>query len=552
MSSPAIAILPHNAAARLHAYLDAFDGSSVCRSVELRRRIGPFGDARLFFRDKQWLGGSQGRAFLAELEADPFIDAVVARGPALTIRFHDDYVAALAARLVAGDDDLRAVQPLSGQTIVSGFGGPNTSKALHVGHLRNLTLGHALGAAHAAAGARVVSQSLLGDFGRSVCEAMAGFLARYKDDDPVSSGLKPDHFVDRCYAAYLADSASEGAASNDPIAREMTARDDPAEDLMRRWMAGEPFVRHVWNRVRGWVLEGHERTCERLGMRHDRFDCEAEQVPALPALMERGIQAGVLTRTDDGAVVYHSGREDFETMVLIRPDGFPTEHARLLAVYGNMLENRGPDETYLDLAGQEWQPASAVHMDLLPKLWPGLNHDSHVQLFHGMVTFQGSKLSSTGGALLLDTLIDRVEAEPAVRALDMPAEAAAAFLLKSFFLFQPARKNAVYSRERFLDEKTNPGWLSARTWCAVANSGNDGDIIMDETLRFAVLNAQEWPFILAHAVRTRDLSGPCSFLLHYSRNQQALLDRPEGRILLRTVLKTAMRSLGLLPEGGFS
>ena len=205
MSPSSIATLPLNAAARLHAYLDAFEATSVCRSVELRRRTGTFGDARLFFRDKQWLGDSQGLAFLRELEADPSIEAVAAKGPSVTIRFTDAYVSELAARLMASDEDLKAVQPLAEQTVVSGFGGPNTSKALHVGHLRNLTLGHALAAAHAGAGAHVVCQSLLGDFGRSVCEAMAGFLAHYKDGDPVSAGLKPDHFVDRCYAAYLAE-----------------------------------------------------------------------------------------------------------------------------------------------------------------------------------------------------------------------------------------------------------------------------------------------------------------------------------------------------------
>ena len=68
---------------------------------------------------------------------------------------------------------------------------------------------------------------------------------------------------------------------------------------------------------------------------------------------------------------------------------------------------------YLDLAGSEWQPASALHMELLRKLAPSRTHESHVQLFHGMVTLDDTKMqNSTGEAILIDDLLDRAWSIP--------------------------------------------------------------------------------------------------------------------------------------------
>ena len=57
------------------------------------------------------------------------------------------------------------------------FWGANTTKALHIGHLRNLALGNALAAALRIGGARVENRSLICDVGRSMGEAMAGIVA---------------------------------------------------------------------------------------------------------------------------------------------------------------------------------------------------------------------------------------------------------------------------------------------------------------------------------------------------------------------------------------
>src|SRR4029077_18323963 len=91
---------------------------------------------------------------LAALQADPAIASVEQQGQRFLMRYADERIAAAGAGLEAGrftgmeTHDLRA-----GTRAVIDFCDPNATKALHVGHLRNIALGQAVTMALRAAGA---------------------------------------------------------------------------------------------------------------------------------------------------------------------------------------------------------------------------------------------------------------------------------------------------------------------------------------------------------------------------------------------------------------
>src|SRR5207248_3338124 len=116
-----------------------------CQTIELRRKSSSFADARLFFKDKAWQTSSVGRSLLAILEAHPAIAAVHHNQTTISLRFTDEYIAALGKCLETGQlEGLETKDLLTGKTYAVGFAGPNTSKALHVGHLRNISIGNAI------------------------------------------------------------------------------------------------------------------------------------------------------------------------------------------------------------------------------------------------------------------------------------------------------------------------------------------------------------------------------------------------------------------------
>jgi len=154
-------------------------------------------DVRLEARDPAWCASEDGVRALA---------ALATRREPLGLRFDDAALAVLGAALEGGDPDPLSTRPVaqgSGRRWVVNFGDPNTTKALHVGHLRNVAIGNALAAAAEALGVDVVRQSRVGDFGRSMGEAIAGYLEYGGGRTPGQHGVKGDRLIGDCYLRYV-------------------------------------------------------------------------------------------------------------------------------------------------------------------------------------------------------------------------------------------------------------------------------------------------------------------------------------------------------------
>jgi arginyl-tRNA synthetase len=138
-------------------------------------------DLMLVPRVPDWWDHEDSRRALEEIEAQDWVDSVAQSGDAVRLRVADAWVAETGAALEEGaiaeaDADLAAERRYAVY-----FWGANTTKALHIGHLRNLAIGNAIGATLTQAGARVEHRSLICDIGRSMGEAMAGIVGSGRD-----------------------------------------------------------------------------------------------------------------------------------------------------------------------------------------------------------------------------------------------------------------------------------------------------------------------------------------------------------------------------------
>ena len=73
------------------------------------------------------------------------------------------------------------------------YASPNTNKPLHLGHLRNIFLGHALAELLKANGHEVYKVQIINDRGIHICKSMLAWQKFGNGETPQSSGLKGDH-----------------------------------------------------------------------------------------------------------------------------------------------------------------------------------------------------------------------------------------------------------------------------------------------------------------------------------------------------------------------
>src|SRR5262249_33283680 len=157
-----------------------------------------------------------------------------------------------------------------------------------------------------AAGVTVQRYNLVGDIGRRMCEAMAGYLSFHEGRSPHEMELAGDRFVELCSRDYSRKrpGSQSDPEQNDPNAEERTPVGDLADTRMRKWLAGGEAERELWRRMREWALRGHDETLARLGVVMDRCDHESDAIPRALALIESGVEAGVLEREESGGIIF--------------------------------------------------------------------------------------------------------------------------------------------------------------------------------------------------------------------------------------------------------
>jgi len=513
-------------------------------------------DVRLERRDPAWVDSADGRRVLAALG--------VTDEP-LGLRLDDEELAQLGRALEGGAPDPLATRAVAaGTRWVVNFGDPNTTKALHVGHLRNVAIGNAVAGAADALGADVVRQSRVGDYGRSMGEAMAGYLAYGGGCEPSSSGdvgAKGDRLIGECYLRYVRSLPARAAATADPardgdaaLSRERVIHRDLAEELLERWSAGEAAAVRLFEDVRSWVVEGHAQTFARLGVRVDRTLFESDQLAHAEALVREGLACGAIERGDGAATTYPTGEEAYPQLLLHRRDGFPTQHLRYVATYDATRPLLAGARS-VAVFGSEWRGLIRACEALLRRLRPGEEIHPTDNLMHEMVLGDGGAAvkSSRGGALLVDDLFDRVvEAAPvaglARRHGRIDAERLARIVLLGFFLGRPLHERMTVTLGELLDARRNVGFALAQAWARACDPRHDGapDPAPEEAgYRFVLVQSQRHRRLLARCAEDLDLLPFVRFHYHLSRWFAGVQATPRTARALRVVLGEGLAALGL-------
>jgi arginyl-tRNA synthetase len=545
--------------------LHARDGARSRWAARSPRRPARGYDLKLVPRVERWREDPEARAALEQLQSEPWVERVRHRSDGVAVRLDDDWIEVEGAALEAGGSSEATLADLTpGRRYSVQFWDANATKALHAGHLRNLATGNALAAALAQAGGQVERRSLISDAGRSMGEAMAGVLGEGGEARWPTGDEKSDHFVGACYAEYVAGSSAAVAVAvasehpEDSLTRELAMHGDEADELLARVLSGEQQALELWYKTRAWVIGGQRKTLARLGVAFDRVYFESDFLQEAAQLTAEGLRGGRLHRREDGAVVYGTGMEDFAEFPLVRADGLPTQHMRALAYWTAAPEL--DHTTSMQVCGTEWVSHVTCRRQLMRELLaeqPGVNgngamHPTH-DIFNGMVSRQKRALASSEGALLIDELLDWIDAQidgdPAgrsVRREHPQPERIAAQVALGYFLPHPVAPRIDFEPDRLLHERESLGWELARARAHRPSApAAPGRPAADRDYRFAVVQSQLYRRYLRLAVQRLDVRPLAHYLRHLSRwyLERERAEHVQG--VVQTLLERSARGLGL-------
>jgi arginyl-tRNA synthetase len=526
------------------------DAQNRCVSVAPRRFEDQQADLSLRFDDRAWLRSSHGEDLAAALLAHPAVARVSRHRSELLLELDDDTLALLERRLAGGRSaGVETSDLLAGDRYEVSLVGPNLNKALHLGHFRNVALGQAMVCSLRSAGATVRCRSLVADIGRRICEAMAGYLKAHPGEDPQSTGLTEDRFVEMCSRAFRSSRGPRVASPGQgPNVHEERVSGDPADEIMAAWLRGDEGERELWQKMRKWTLTGHERTLDRLGVRIDEYDFESDDVPLALDLVDEGLRGDLFEREETGAVVHRTGRSEYATMVLLNEEGRPTECARVLGVCYRLVRDLEPGVVFLEVLGDEWRPAQTVVADLIAELLPSHAEKAYEWLYYGLVTTGGQKMgSSTGEVIWIDDFLDDLVASPSVTALSragqgkVSREELADIVARATLLCSPMPQLLPLDVERLLQERSGPGWIIAEAWARAQDT--DEEPGAEGPARTAIIQSQQYRRVLQLTLERRDPVVLANYLLRLS---EAFLAAPRPGPAARPMLQRVLSSLGFM------
>ncbi len=355
------------------------------------------------------------------------------------MRLDDETLKEIAAELRGECRRGHAHEAKRSGTILVDYLDPNATKPLHLGHLRSVALGNALAALARSLGHNVETQQVVGDIGRASAEMLAGYRLygpELRRSDPRADEVR---ILGRCYAQYVTRCTTGKQAlhdPNEPIARELLLSADLADEVLQQIVSGDEQAVSAWRSTRDLILEQHRALLVTLGAT-PRSVLESANLAAAYSLIQAGLKGRVLKQTPQGTV-YTSGREEFPTLALARPDGFPTEHMRGLAAWANVPRRF---DRVLHVMGDEWVPATIARLDCSDSLGVPSFGNKYVIVGHRMVELGGGKMKSSGGpTVLLDELLGALASRARARTPSADPVRLSRFLVLYWFLGYPRHR----------------------------------------------------------------------------------------------------------------
>ncbi|MBM3855363.1 MAG: arginine--tRNA ligase, partial [Verrucomicrobia bacterium] len=190
----------------------------------------------------------------------------------------------------------------AGQTWVVDFSSPNTAKQMHVGHLRSAVIGEAICRLLAFAGARVVRDNHLGDWGTQFGKLIYGYK---RWADPQALAQDPLEELERLYKLGQ-DATPEGSPELEEARRELV-----------RLQSGEPDNVALWEKFSEVSLAAFRQIYDRLDIRFDHYLGESFYNDKVERVYRELTETGLAEVSDGALVVFHPEHPRFKTQPFI-------------------------------------------------------------------------------------------------------------------------------------------------------------------------------------------------------------------------------------------
>lgn len=227
------------------------------------------------------------------------------------VNFHFDFQrlgTAVVAESANKENFRLALDPKEAVKVSLEFSQPNTHKALHVGHLRNMVLGESVARLVEASGHKIDRATYPGDLGTHIAKVL-WYIKYIKKAELPTEGR-----ADWLGKMYVEAANYEKEHEADPTVKAGISR--TLRNIEER--QGEDYA--LYRVTREWSLEEMRQIYRWLGISFDRWFCESECDVPSRTLVEQKYKEGLLEKSN-GAIGLDLKHENLGFVMMLKSDG---------------------------------------------------------------------------------------------------------------------------------------------------------------------------------------------------------------------------------------
>lgn len=406
------------------------------------------------------------------------------------------------------DDENFGKVPKGDNTIMVEYSSPNTNKPLHLGHIRNNLLGYSVSEILKAAGNKVYKTQIINDRGIHICKSMLAWQRFGQEETPETSGLKGDKLVgnyyvkfDKAYKEEISYLMAQGKTEEEAKGEAPILKD--AQEMLRKWEAGDDEVVSLWKKMNQWVYDGFEKTYKKLGVDFDKNYYESETYLLGKNVVTEGLEKGVFYRKEDGSVWIDLTDEGLDEKIVLRSDGTAVYMTQDIGTAIQRVEDFAINGMVYTVGNEQ-----DYHFKVLFLILKKLGYEWADHLYHlsyGMVDLPSGKMKSREGTVVdADDLIEEMvgtakeiseelgklegyseeEKEELYRIIGLGA-------LKYYILKVDPKKRILFNPEESVDFQGNTGPFIQYTYARIQSILRKADVDYSEVISEYSLNDKE-------------------------------------------------------------
>ena len=426
-----------------------------------------------------------------KIKLPEFLSAMQVVGPYLNFYVNKKYLAEETLNKIFKEKKAYGKTKTKKETIMVEFFHANTHKGVHIGHLRNISLGAAVSNLLEAVGKKVIRVNYQGDIGPHVAKCLWGYL-HFKEKEPKEhKGI----WLGKIYAQ-----ASQKTKDNEKLEQEV-------KELNQKIYEHEKSIEPVWKKTRKWCLDDFEDFYKQFGVKFERLYFESEVDNEGKKVFQELLKKKIAKKSD-GAIIVDLKKYKLEIYVGITSDNYPTYYGKELGLAEIKQKEFKFDKSVHVVGSEQNMFFQQIFKTYELMKSPLSGKSTHVS--YGLVMLPEGKMSSRAGTMVLyhnlfTELVSLAKKEIkkrhkslSAKEIDSRAKMITFGALKYSMIARENQRNIVFDWEKALDFEGDTGPYIQYAHARACSILRKADHKINTKVHFESLDSEQEKKVILH------------------------------------------------------